>query len=97
MNRFDIEVLITEFINGEPQFDEDSLSLRLVCKTSKGEKIVFWGSPEEGTRNINSLKNQKLPVLVECEAYEPSEKAKRKYGTTYSIPEHSRITINPEI
>jgi len=96
VNSFDIEVLITEF-NGKPQFDEDSLTLRLVCKTSKNQKIVFWGSVDGGMRNIDALKNQKLPVLVECEAYEPTARQKKDFGTNYTIPEHARITINPEI
>lgn len=97
MNDFDLEIVITEFVGGKPIFDEDSLTLRLVCKTSNNEKIVFWGSADAGTRNIDALKNQKLPVVVECQACEPTEWQKRQFGTTYTVPEHSWVTINPEI
>jgi hypothetical protein len=97
MNSFDIEVCITNFIDGKPQPSENEPTIRLICKTSKGEKIAFWGSQDEGTRNIDSLKNQKLPVLIECQVYEPSDYLKKKYNLTYTVPEHSWITINPEV
>ena len=97
MNGFDWEVAIVEFIGNEPIFDDNSLTLRLVCKTSEDDIIVFWGSSEGGTRNIDALKNQKLPVVIECQAYEPTERQKREFGTTYTVPEHSWITINPKI
>lgn len=97
MNGYDIKILITEFIEGEPQQSENDATTRLVCKTSANERIVFWGSQSEGTRNIDALKNQKLPVLVECQVYEPCDHLKERYNVAFKVPEHSWIAINPQI
>jgi len=80
MNGFDLEIVITKFVEGKPKPSLDEPTMRLVCETSKGQKIVFWGSQDLGSRNIDALKNQKLPLLIECQAYESDEYMKRKYN-----------------
>lgn len=97
MDGIDLEIAITKFVEGEPKLSQDEPVLRLVCETSENKKIVFWGSHELGTRNIDALKNQKLPVFLQCQVYKPSDYLKREYGVVYTVPEHSWISINPEV
>lgn len=92
-------IAIKEFLEGKPVFNEDKGNFRLLCKTSDNQKIVFWGSPEDGTRNIDALKSQKLPVIVYLEPEDciPSDYLRNKYNVTYSVNEHAFMSINPEI
>lgn len=68
-------------------------------KQAKGHNVIFWGSPEEGTRNIDAVKHQKLPVTIEIDSPEDCEASsdeRKKYGASLSIPEHTWIQIIPE-
>ena len=79
--------------------DDGSISWVSFAQSNGTGNIVFWGSPEDGYRNINAVKYQKLPVVIEIDAPEdclPSEYVKTKYGATLSILEHTWIQVNPE-
>ena len=75
------------------------------CITSKNSVALFWGSVEEGCRNIRSISHQDLPFTLEildlelcCLDEEDHERAywcKRK-NATYSISESARIIVLPE-
>ena len=93
-----MEIVITEFTENGVRDSDDMSSIRLVCRMKSGEKIVFWGSPEDGTRNIDALKGQRLPCVVEIDPKDviPSDYLKEKYGVTYKVSEHTWIQINPE-
>jgi len=78
---------------------EDGSSSWTRFKQAKGENVIFWGSPEDGTRNIDAVKHQKLPVTIEIDSPEncaASEYEKSKYGASISIPENTWIQIIPE-
>ena len=93
-----MEITIVSFMNGGPSFSPETETAWLSGKMDNGKKIVFWGSAYEGTRNIDSLKNQKLPVSVFIESPEdcvPSVLVSKKYGATISVPEHVKIQVNP--
>lgn len=89
---------IVEFNPDSPVFDEDTATLRLVGRTGDDKRIVFWGTPEEGTRNIDALKGQKLPVVINIEPEEciPQEYEHREFNTAWSVPAHAWVTIHPE-
>jgi hypothetical protein len=95
-----MEITITNFIDNAPSFSDDKEIYWLSCKMANGKKIIFWGSVTEGTRNIDSLRNQKLPINILIESPEdcvPSLHVKSKYGVSISVPEHVWIQINPEV
>lgn len=78
---------------------EDGSSSWARFKQAKGGNVIFWGSPEEGTRNIDAVRHQKLPVTVEIDSPEDcvaTEYEKSKYCASISIPEHTWIQIIPE-
>jgi len=61
--------------------------------------IIFWGSPEEGTRNIDSIKHQKLPCVIEIDSPEdciPSQYVAKQYNASISVCEHCYIQILPD-
>lgn len=79
---------------------EDGSKSWIRFKKAKGDIVIFWGSPEEGTRNIDAVKYQKLPVSIEIDSPEDCEASqyeKSKYKTSISIPEYTWIQIIPDL
>lgn len=79
---------------------EDGLTSWITFKqTNEDGYVIFWGSSEEGYRNIHAVKHQKLPMVFEVDISEdciPTEYVRSKYGASLSITEHTWIQINPE-
>ena len=78
---------------------EDGSRTWLRFSQAEGGNVIIWGSPEDGTRNIDAVKHQKLPVTLEIDSPEdcaPTEYEKSKYSASISIPEHTWIQIIPE-
>lgn len=90
---------LRSFDSGEPTFFDGSASLRLKGKLDDERSFAFWGSPEEGTRNIDALKCQKLPVVIEIDPEDlvPDPFQVSDGGVDVSIPEHATITIIPDL
>jgi hypothetical protein len=49
----------------------------------------------ESKRNIDSIKTQDTPFIVEIIGSEYNERYKRKYGTDISVAEGCSVTVNP--
>lgn len=66
-------------------------------ETECGSKIVFWGSPDRGNVNVNLLKHQVLPVVIDIEEdldnCLASSNVKQRYKCSFSVFEETRITI----
>lgn len=92
-----IDVTITEII--EDHFSIDKETAWLKCKTDSNALICFWGDLHGPKRNIVSIRNQSLPVIISIsspEDCEPSLREKSKYKLSRSVPSNVFITINPE-
>lgn len=68
-------------------------------QTACGSRIVFWGCPELGFVNINMLKHQTLPIVIDVEE-EPedclaSPTVKQRYKCDFSVSEETYITVHP--
>ena len=95
-----MEVILSKILDSRTSASDFDDALWLKCLTSEGSIIIFWGSPENGKRNIDSLKSQNFPVCVSIESPEdciPDSYVKRQYNASYSVPEHVWIQVNPEI
>ena len=84
-----LHFLITEEIESSSSMDGHSLWTSY--KTENGSKVIFWGSPGEGLRNINELKKHPLPILVELEDPELCH-THSKYDCAYSVSEDCCIS-----
>jgi hypothetical protein len=65
---------------------------------SEGTIVVFWGSPEEGSVNINMLIHQDLPVIIDLgdpELCIPEPYIRDEYGCAYSVNEQCYVTVHP--
>lgn len=66
-------------------------------ETECGSRIVFWGSPDRGNVNINLLKHQVLPVVIDIEEdldnCLASSSVRQRYKCSLSVSEETRITI----
>lgn len=71
-----------------------------VYQAANGSRVVFWGSPDQGSVNIDLLKQQELPLsidvdedLADCIA---SPYIKKRYKCNLSISEDTCITISDQ-
>jgi hypothetical protein len=71
-----------------------------VFQTDTGSKVVFWGSPDRGSVNIEMLKQQDLPLgleveedLADCIA---SPYMKKRYKCDLSISEETCIFVSDQ-
>lgn len=62
--------------------------------THDGKKITFWGSTDS-MRNIKTIENQDLPVIVEIFTPKENFDLKRNYGTDISVDEACGIVVQP--
>lgn len=87
--------------------DTDLEDYFLECYTLDYKPVLFWGSAEHGSRNIDSIRHQSLPVSIElldpelCHASQHDEDhrmcwtSKRK--ARYSITELARVIVLSEL
>jgi hypothetical protein len=66
-------------------------------QTECGSRIVFWGSPDKGNVNVNLLKHQVFPVVIDIEEdldnCLASSSVRQRYKCSFSVSEETRITI----
>lgn len=68
-------------------------------QTECGSRIVFWGSPDRGNVNVNMLKRQVLPVVIDVEEdldnCLASSAVKQRYQCSFSVSEETCVTAHP--
>lgn len=95
-----MELCLSELIEDSYSLDKETCWLKF--KTDKGKSIAFWGEPNNPNRNIVSLRNQTLPLLLTIDDVDltdcmPSDKERSKYELMLSVPSTVAIEINPEL
>ncbi|MCR6651335.1 MAG: hypothetical protein NVV73_07495 [Cellvibrionaceae bacterium] len=59
--------------------------------------MFFWVSPDRGNINVNLLKHQVLPVVIDIEEdldnCLASSSVKQRYKCSFSVSEKTRITV----
>lgn len=69
----------------------DGLGIKF--KTDKG-KIVFWGEHGELNENIEALRKQELPVMIELVDPAACKAPYYKSGYSWSVPSSEHVIIN---
>jgi len=68
-----------------------------VFQVESRSRVVFWGSPDRGSVNIELLKQQDLPLGIEVEEdladCIASTYIKQRYKCSFSVSEETRITV----
>lgn len=86
-------IKITEIISTHTS-DTDTSFLK--CKSDENKVFVFWGTPTGDMENIETLKQQKLPFILNIEnieKYIAPKYMRIKYNANYSISEETLISI----
>jgi len=92
-----MELVLTEIVEDSSSAEKETCWLK--CRTSSGGMVVFWGEFGGANRNIVSLRNQTLPIVIELsdpEACIPTEWERSRYKVSFSIPSNVVVTINTE-
>lgn len=87
-----LQELLADFVAEEKE------TVGLKFKSDQGA-ITFWGELAGPNRNIVSLRNQKLPILIELDdpiSCAPSEWDKKENGLTWSVPSSESFFIHNE-
>lgn len=90
-----MEVIITAFVNDKIEFAPDSDTACIYGLTEDGKRVLFWGSPDDGMKNINAVRAHPLPMTIIIDPSEcaPTPHVKKKYNVWLSIPDKSSISI----
>ena len=59
-----MDLILEEILDLSTKFVDCEHPFWLKCRTSTGSIVIFWGSVDEGKRNIDALKNQVFPVHI---------------------------------
>jgi hypothetical protein len=73
---------------------KDESVIWLHCFSHDEKHLTFWGKIDS-KRNIDTIKDQELPFIVEIIGLEENQKYKAKYGTDFSVSEGCKVTVNP--
>ena len=92
-----MEIVLTEIVEDSWSIEKETCWLK--CRTSSQGTVVFWGEPDGANRNIVSLRNQMLPVMVELsdlEACIPTQWERSRHKISLSIPSNVMVAVDTE-
>lgn len=92
-----MEIVLTEIMEDGSSVEKETCWLK--CRTSSEGVVAFWGELDGANRNIVSLRNQMLPVMVELSdpgACIPTERERSRHKISLSIPSNVVVTVNTE-
>lgn len=93
-----MEIVLCELLDDNESVDKGVSWLKY--RLDSGAFVAFWGELRASNRNIISLRNQKLPVIVaiqEPEECMPTLHEQRDFGLSVSVPMDAAIEINPVV
>jgi hypothetical protein len=86
------DFILTCYEDGGPVTCRMTEKTKLVCRTDKDEKIVFWGD-SENEKNIRLIGSVSMPFRVNCDYIVPPEPYRSRFGQKYWVPKEARVLV----